>query len=67
MEFRFSDDEYSQTTSTYIWFCHEWQIYDGTKLNKNKKWIEDACEFTYDYNIQFDYPQSRIESYYNNQ
>lgn len=43
-----------------ICFCHEWQIYDGTGLNKYKRWIEDACRFANDYNISFDYVQGRM-------
>lgn len=57
---RFSNSEYDSQTGAYIWFCHEWSIYDGKKLNKNKKRLEDVCRFAQDYNISFDYPQFRI-------
>lgn len=60
LEYRFLNSEYDSQTGAYIWFCHEWSIYDGKKLNKNKEHLEDVCRFANDYNISFDYPQLRI-------
>lgn len=50
----------SDTFRAYIWFTHEWQVYENGALNSNKKWVEDACKFAYDYEIPFDYPQNRL-------
>lgn len=65
LEDRFSDGDYKERTGTYIWFCHEWQFHNGSELNKNKKWIEDACQFANDYGLRFDYPQNNIQLYAN--
>ena len=60
LEYRFTNSEYSKSLSSYILFTHEWQIYNGSTLNNKKTWIEDACKFTQDNNINFDYPQNRV-------
>ncbi len=58
--YRYSLPKYADTFKSFIYFCHEWQLYDGNTLNNYVKWTEDACKFAYDYNIDFDYPQNRI-------
>lgn len=63
LERRFSSEDYKNIIDTYIWFCHEWQIYDGVSLNGNIKWVEDVCRFARDKKIPFDYPQNQIERY----
>ena len=63
LERRFSSEDYKNNIDTYIWFCHEWKIYDGVSVNDNIKWIEDVCRFAIDKKIHFDYPQNRIERY----
>ena len=65
LEYRPLNSEYDYKTCAYIWFCHEWNIYDGKKLNKNKEHLEDVCRFANDYNISFDYPQFRFNGEYN--
>lgn len=50
----------ADTFRSYIWFAHEWKIYNGTALNAYKQWVIDACRFADDYNIPFDYPQNRL-------
>lgn len=60
LEYRFTNAEYSKSLSSYILFTHEWQIYNGSTLNNKKTWIEDACKFTQDNHINFDYPQNRV-------
>lgn len=63
LERRFSSEDYKNNIDTYIWFCHEWQIYDGVSVNDNIKWIEDVCRFARDKKIPFDYPQNQIGRY----
>ena len=58
--YRYGLSKYADTFKSFIYFCHEWQFYEGTSLNEYKKWTEDACKFAHDYNIGFDYPQNRI-------
>ena len=57
---RLSIAKYGDTFKSYIWFCHEWQIYNGIELNLDKIWVEDTCRFSKDYNIPCDFPQNRI-------
>lgn len=57
---RFSSDKFKAQIEAYIWFCHEWMIYDGESVNENMEWIEDVCRFATDNHIPFDYPQNRI-------
>jgi len=64
LERRFSSEEYANQIGTYIWFCHEWRIYDGLTINENIEWIEDVCKFANEHKIPFDYPQNQLERYY---
>lgn len=59
--YRFALAKYADTFKSYIYFCHEWQFYNGTVVNENRAWTEDICRFGNDYNIPFDYPQNRID------
>jgi hypothetical protein len=59
--YRFALAKYADTFKSFIYFCHEWQFYNGTVVNENKAWTEDICRFGNDYNIPFDYPQNRID------
>ena len=60
LERRFSLEDYKNQIKAFIWFCHEWRIYDGVSVNDKIKWIEDVCRFAEDYTIPFDYPQNHI-------
>lgn len=40
---------------TFTIFTHEWQIYDGVELNKNKSWVEDSCKYFKGKNINFSF------------
>ena len=57
----FSSEDYKNQIKSFIWFCHEWRIYDGLSVNDNIKWIEDVCRFAEDNKIPFDYPPNHIE------
>lgn len=57
---RYKTPKYVDSCKSYIWFCHEWKIYDGTTMNNKKQWVIDACRFASDYDIPFDYPQNRL-------
>lgn len=58
--YRYSESKYVNDIDYFIWFCHEWQIYDGEKLNENLNWIIDVCRFANDYHIDIDYPQNHL-------
>ena len=59
---RFSSDEYSVARESFIFFAHEWQFYNGSVLNSNTIWTEDACRFAKEKGIAFDYAQNRTFS-----
>lgn len=57
---RYKTPKYVDSCKSYIWFCHEWKIYDGITMNNKKQWVIDACRFASNYDIPFDYPQNRL-------
>ena len=59
---RYSNVSYANSIGSYIFFGHEWLIYNGTSLNSGKQYFEDACRFTKDYEISFDYSQNKAFS-----
>ncbi|MBP3631044.1 MAG: hypothetical protein J6J23_06145, partial [Clostridia bacterium] len=56
---RYTNVEYANSVSSYIFFGHEWLIYDGTTLDAGKQHFEDACKFAQDYDIGFDFSQNK--------
>ena len=56
---RYTNVEYANSVSSYIFFGHEWLIYDGTTLDSGKQYFEDACKFAQDYDIGFDFSQNK--------
>ena len=56
---RYTNVEYANSVSSYIFFGHEWLIYDGTTLDSGKQHFEDACKFAQDYDIGFDFSQNK--------
>ena len=59
LEYRFGSEAFTGTLDSYLFFCHEWQIYDGSTLDSDTAWTEDACKFSSRYGVAFDYPQNR--------
>ena len=55
--FRFAKED---NINNFVVFTHEWQIYNGKTINKNKTWVEDCCKFASEYNIKFDYIQNLV-------
>ncbi len=56
---RYTNVEYANSISSYIFFGHEWLIYNGTTLDSGKQYFEDVCKFAQDYDIAFDYSQNK--------
>ena len=57
LEYRYASDEFASARGSFIFFCHEWKIYNGTQLNGGTQWVEDICRFARDHGIAITYPQ----------
>lgn len=57
LEYRYASDAFAAARSCFIFFCHEWKIYNGTQLNGGTQWVEDICRFARDHGIAVTYPQ----------
>jgi hypothetical protein len=55
---RLTSKEYANSSESLIIFTHEWQLYNGTRLNEQRlAYIVDACRIADDFGIRFSYPQ----------
>ncbi len=60
LEFRYLNEEYANSISSYIVFGHENYLYDGNEISKTyANYFEDVCKFAKDNNLTFDFPQNR--------
>lgn len=56
---RYTDVNYANATSSFIFFGHEWDVYNGASLVSSVSGrYEDVFKFSCDYDIRFDYPQN---------
>lgn len=59
LKYRYTDSSFATSRGCYIFFTHEWKVYDGESLNSKKAWVEDACKFAKDYNLSIDFPMNK--------
>ncbi len=58
--YRYTTASYANSVKSYIFFGHEWDMYNGTSITTSiAKRYEDACKFANDYGIDFDYSENR--------
>lgn len=57
LKYRYGNDQFAYARSSYIFFSHEWKLYDGTRLKEGAQWVEDICRFASEHGIPITYPQ----------
>lgn len=57
LQYRYQSDRFAYGRSSYIFFSHEWKLYDGIRLNEGSQWVEDICRFASEGGICITYPQ----------
>ena len=57
LEYRYASDRFAYARSSFIFFSHEWKIYNGTHLNGGTQWVADICMFAWEHGIAIAYPQ----------